>query len=193
MGVRLPQWRCSQPKTHGGNSHGRRSNPPAQYRNSRLIHGGGHPRARSGQPVADLKDRQRPALASWSCTHGDTQPSGRIARAALTLHSADTTCSYVNAHGAQITLFTVKLNVSYLDRNPYENFALAVARHPSETDTHIRLRVAAFATPLSARRRSTRPAGRVYGVRPRTPTIFDHIQANRRQARSGDATQDTHR
>ncbi|MFK7830210.1 MAG: YaeQ family protein [Congregibacter sp.] len=43
------------------------------------------------------------------------------------------------------TLFKVKLNVSDLDRNVYDDFALAVARHPSETDARMMLRIAAFA------------------------------------------------
>lgn len=43
------------------------------------------------------------------------------------------------------TVFKVKLNVSDLDRNVYDDFALAVARHPSETDARMMLRVAAFA------------------------------------------------
>jgi uncharacterized protein YaeQ len=43
------------------------------------------------------------------------------------------------------TVFKVKLNVSDLDRNVYEDFSLAVARHPSETDARMMLRVAAFA------------------------------------------------
>lgn len=43
------------------------------------------------------------------------------------------------------TVFKVKLNVSDLDRNVYEDFALAVARHPSETDARMMLRIAAFA------------------------------------------------
>ncbi|MFT4872633.1 MAG: hypothetical protein ACJARU_001555 [Congregibacter sp.] len=43
------------------------------------------------------------------------------------------------------TVFKVKLNVADLDRNVYEDFALAVARHPSETDARMMLRVAMFA------------------------------------------------
>lgn len=43
------------------------------------------------------------------------------------------------------TVFKVKLNVSDLDRNVYDDFALAVARHPSETDARMMLRLAAFA------------------------------------------------
>lgn len=43
------------------------------------------------------------------------------------------------------TVFKVKLNVSDLDRNVYDDFALAVARHPSEKDARMMLRVAAFA------------------------------------------------
>ncbi|MFT7286257.1 MAG: hypothetical protein ACI87W_000361 [Halieaceae bacterium] len=43
------------------------------------------------------------------------------------------------------TMFRVKLNVSDLDRNVYDDFALAVARHPSETEARMMLRIAAFA------------------------------------------------
>jgi uncharacterized protein YaeQ len=43
------------------------------------------------------------------------------------------------------TIFKVRLNVSDLDRGVYDDFALAVARHPSETDARMMLRLAAFA------------------------------------------------
>lgn len=43
------------------------------------------------------------------------------------------------------TVFKVKLNVADLDRNVYGDFSLAVARHPSETDARMMLRVAVFA------------------------------------------------
>ncbi|WP_439107516.1 YaeQ family protein [Congregibacter sp.] len=43
------------------------------------------------------------------------------------------------------TVFKIKLNVADLDRHVYEDFSLAVARHPSETDARMMLRVAAFA------------------------------------------------
>ncbi|WOJ95471.1 YaeQ family protein [Congregibacter brevis] len=43
------------------------------------------------------------------------------------------------------TVFKIKLNVADLGRHVYEDFSLSVARHPSETDTRMMLRVAAFA------------------------------------------------
>ncbi|EAQ96307.1 YaeQ family protein [Congregibacter litoralis] len=43
------------------------------------------------------------------------------------------------------TVFKIKLNVAHLERNVYGDFPLAVARHPSETDSRMMLRVAAFA------------------------------------------------
>jgi uncharacterized protein YaeQ len=43
------------------------------------------------------------------------------------------------------TIFKVRLNVSDLDRNVYDDFTLSVARHPSETDARMMLRIAAFA------------------------------------------------
>ncbi|MDJ0656510.1 MAG: YaeQ family protein [Xanthomonadales bacterium] len=43
------------------------------------------------------------------------------------------------------TIYKVKLNISDLDRNLYGDFALSVARHPSETEARMMLRVAAFA------------------------------------------------
>lgn len=43
------------------------------------------------------------------------------------------------------TIFKVKLNVADLDRHVYGDFPLSVARHPSETDSRMMLRVAAFA------------------------------------------------
>lgn len=43
------------------------------------------------------------------------------------------------------TVFKLTLNVADLDRNVYEDFALTVARHPSETDARMMLRVLAFA------------------------------------------------
>lgn len=49
------------------------------------------------------------------------------------------------------TVFKVKLNVADLDRHVYEDFALAVARHPSETDARMMLRIAAFALHADSR------------------------------------------
>lgn len=43
------------------------------------------------------------------------------------------------------TIFKFKLNVADLDRGVYDDFALSVARHPSETDARMMLRVAAYA------------------------------------------------
>lgn len=43
------------------------------------------------------------------------------------------------------TIFKVRLNVSDLDRNVYEDFSLSVARHPSENDARMMLRIAVFA------------------------------------------------
>lgn len=43
------------------------------------------------------------------------------------------------------TIVKVKLSVSDLDRNFYQDFSLAVAKHPSETDARMMLRVAVFA------------------------------------------------
>jgi uncharacterized protein YaeQ len=43
------------------------------------------------------------------------------------------------------TVFKVRLNVADLDRNLYEDFSLAVARHPSETDARMMLRIAIYA------------------------------------------------
>jgi len=49
------------------------------------------------------------------------------------------------------TVFKVRLNVADLDRNVYEDFSLAVARHPSETDARMMLRIAVFARHADAR------------------------------------------
>ena len=43
------------------------------------------------------------------------------------------------------TIFRIRLNVSDLDRGVYDEFSLSVARHPSETDARMMLRVAVFA------------------------------------------------
>jgi uncharacterized protein YaeQ len=43
------------------------------------------------------------------------------------------------------TIFKAKLNVADLDRQVYGDFALTLARHPSETDERMMLRVLAFA------------------------------------------------
>jgi len=43
------------------------------------------------------------------------------------------------------SVFKFKLNVSDLERNVYEDFSLSLARHPSETDARMMLRLAAFA------------------------------------------------
>ena len=43
------------------------------------------------------------------------------------------------------TIFKVELQIADLDRNYYQNHALTVARHPSETDERMLVRVLAFA------------------------------------------------
>lgn len=43
------------------------------------------------------------------------------------------------------TIAKVRLNVSDLDRNFFDDYSLAVARHPSETESRMMLRIAAFA------------------------------------------------
>ena len=43
------------------------------------------------------------------------------------------------------TIFKVELQIADLDRNYYQNHALTVARHPSETDERMMARVLAFA------------------------------------------------
>jgi uncharacterized protein YaeQ len=43
------------------------------------------------------------------------------------------------------TVFKARLNISDLDRNIYEDFSLSVARHPSETDARMMLRIVAYA------------------------------------------------
>lgn len=48
------------------------------------------------------------------------------------------------------TVFKFKLNISDLERHVYEDFSLSLARHPSETDARMMLRLAAFARHASA-------------------------------------------
>lgn len=43
------------------------------------------------------------------------------------------------------TIFKVELQIADLDRNYYQNHSLTVARHPSETDERMMVRVLAFA------------------------------------------------
>ena len=43
------------------------------------------------------------------------------------------------------TIFKANLQIADLDRNYYQNHALTVARHPSETDERMMVRVLAFA------------------------------------------------
>ena len=43
------------------------------------------------------------------------------------------------------TIFKVELQIADLDRNYYQNHTLTIARHPSETDERMMVRVAAFA------------------------------------------------
>ncbi|MCH9673780.1 MAG: YaeQ family protein [Gammaproteobacteria bacterium] len=43
------------------------------------------------------------------------------------------------------TIFKVALNVADMDRHLYDDFSRTVARHPSETDERMMLRIAAFA------------------------------------------------
>lgn len=50
-----------------------------------------------------------------------------------------------NAMALKSTIFKVELQIADLDRNYYQNHALTVARHPSETDERMMVRVLAFA------------------------------------------------
>ena len=43
------------------------------------------------------------------------------------------------------TIFKAELQIADLERNYYQNHALTVARHPSETDERMMVRVLAFA------------------------------------------------
>lgn len=43
------------------------------------------------------------------------------------------------------TIFKVQLNVSDMDRHHYDDYQLTVARHPSETDERMMMRILAFA------------------------------------------------
>jgi uncharacterized protein YaeQ len=43
------------------------------------------------------------------------------------------------------TIFKANLQLSDIDRNHYENYALTLARHPSETDERMMIRILAFA------------------------------------------------
>ncbi|MCZ6831581.1 MAG: YaeQ family protein [Gammaproteobacteria bacterium] len=49
------------------------------------------------------------------------------------------------------TIFKAELNVADMDRDVYADFSLTIARHPSETDERMMLRVLAFALNASER------------------------------------------
>lgn len=49
------------------------------------------------------------------------------------------------------TIFKAELNVADMDRQVYDDFSLTIARHPSETDERMMLRVLAFALHASER------------------------------------------
>jgi len=49
-----------------------------------------------------------------------------------------------NTMALKSTIFKAKLQIANLDRNCYQNHALTVARHPSETDERMMARILAF-------------------------------------------------
>ncbi len=49
------------------------------------------------------------------------------------------------------TIFKIELNIADMDRGYYESHALTLARHPSETDERLMVRVLAFALNADAR------------------------------------------
>ncbi len=49
------------------------------------------------------------------------------------------------------TIFKTELQIADMDRNHYQNYPLTVARHPSETDTRMMVRLLAFALNASDR------------------------------------------
>lgn len=54
------------------------------------------------------------------------------------------------------TVFRVQLNVADMDRHNYQDFSLTVARHPSETDERMMLRIVCFALHAHERLEFTR-------------------------------------
>ena len=42
------------------------------------------------------------------------------------------------------TIFKVELSITDMDRNVFENFSLTLARHPSENDARMMVRLLAF-------------------------------------------------
>ena len=59
------------------------------------------------------------------------------------------------------TIFKASINVSDMDRQVYGDFDLTVARHPSETDERMMLRLLVFALQAApARRRPARTRAR---------------------------------
>lgn len=54
------------------------------------------------------------------------------------------------------TIYKAELQIADMDRNHYQNYALTVARHPSETDTRMMVRLLAFALNASTELKFTK-------------------------------------
>ena len=61
------------------------------------------------------------------------------------------------AHGAQSTICKCELSVADIDRGYYRDHALTIARHPSETDERMMVRLLAFALHADERLLEIRP------------------------------------
>ena len=56
------------------------------------------------------------------------------------------------------TIFKAQISLSDMDRNLYQDFSLTLARHPSETDRRMMIRLAAFAWHAAERLEFTKGA-----------------------------------
>ncbi len=66
-------------------------------------------------------------------------PAAAIVAAASSVHDK------ISLMALKSTIFKAELQISDMDRHYYENHALTIARHPSETDERMMIRVLAFA------------------------------------------------
>ena len=57
------------------------------------------------------------------------------------------------------TIFKAELQITDMDRNYYQAHSLTLARHPSETDERMMVRLLAWSSAAACRRRTSRRCG----------------------------------
>src|SRR5690606_30330416 len=120
-----------------------------------LLDEGGRDRPRRLREVPDGKGdraagrRQRAVVVRAGDGQGHERAPGRVTPVPRTAHAparpAAALCVYTRSVALKSTVYKADLAVADVDRGVYADHALTLARHPSETDERMMVRLLAFA------------------------------------------------